>query len=68
MAMLAAGHIDICVEYSLQPYDIVALIPIIEHAGGVVTTIDGGRAEGGGAVVASANARLHFDVLNILNA
>lgn len=67
MAMLAAGHIDICVEYSLQPYDIVALIPIIEHAGGVVTTLDGGRAEGGGAVVASANAKLHEQVLNILN-
>ena len=68
MAMLAAGHIDICVEYALQPYDIVALIPIIEHAGGIVTTLDGGRAEGGGAVVASANARLHENVLNILNA
>lgn len=68
MAMLAAGHIDICVEYSLQPYDIVALIPIIEQAGGVVTTLDGGRAENGGAVVASANAKLHENVLNILNA
>lgn len=67
MAMLAAGHIDICVEYALQPYDIVALIPIIEHAGGIVTTLDGGRAENGGAVVASANAKLHETVLNILN-
>lgn len=67
-AMLAAGHIDVCVEYSLQPYDIVALIPIIEHAGGVVTTLDGGRAEAGGAVVASANAALHKQVLDILNA
>lgn len=68
MAMLAAGHIDICVEYSLQPYDIVALIPIIENAGGVVTTIDGKRAEGGGAIVVSANAALHENVLNMLNA
>lgn len=68
MAMLAAGHIDICIEYSLQPYDIVALIPVIEHAGGVVTTIEGNRAEKGGAVVASANHALHENVLNILNA
>ena len=67
MAMLAAGHIDICVEYSLQPYDIVPLIPVIEHAGGVVTTLDGGRAEGGGAVVASASEKLHRQVLDILN-
>lgn len=67
MAMLAAGHIDICVEYSLQPYDIAALIPIIEHAGGIVTTIEGNRPEQGGAIIASANAQLHQDVLQILN-
>lgn len=67
MAMLAAGHIDICVEYSLQPYDIVAFIPIIENAGGVVTTLQGQRAEGGGAIVASANPVLHQQVLDILN-
>lgn len=68
MAMLAAGHIDICVEFSLEPYDIVALIPIIENAGGIVTTFDGGRAEQGGAVVASANPGLHDAVLKILKA
>jgi len=67
MAMLAAGHIDICVEFSLQPYDIAALIPIIEHAGGVVTTFAGERAEAGGAVIASANATLHEQVLKILS-
>lgn len=67
MAMLAAGHIDVCVEYSMQPYDIVPLIPIIEHAGGVVSTINGKRAENGGAIVASANRELHEQVLCILN-
>ncbi|MCU5772124.1 histidinol-phosphatase [Erwiniaceae bacterium BAC15a-03b] len=66
-AMLAAGQIDICVEFSLQPYDIVALIPIIEQAGGVVTTLDGQRAEKGGAVVASGCPALHQQVLTILN-
>ncbi|WP_271833579.1 inositol monophosphatase family protein [Commensalibacter communis] len=67
MAMLAAGHIDICVEYSLQPYDIIPLIPIIEHAGGVVITLDGSRPEQGGAVVAAANLELHQQVLHLLN-
>lgn len=66
MAMLAAGRIDICVEPSLQPYDIVALIPIIEQAGGVITTVDGGRAEAGGMIVASANATLHEAVLKVM--
>ncbi|BBV01595.1 hypothetical protein BML2526_32470 [Providencia rettgeri] len=41
MAMLAAGKIDICVEFALEPYDIVPLIPIIERAIGKVTTLDG---------------------------
>ncbi len=68
MAMLAAGFIDICVEYSMQPYDIVALIPIIEAAGGIVTTLDGGRAENGGAIVACGSKVLHAEVLRILNA
>ncbi len=67
MAMLAAGRIDLCVEFSLQPYDIVALIPVIEQAGGVVTTLDGGRAENGGAVLASGCPALHQQVLEILN-
>ena len=34
-------------------HDIVALVPIIERAGGVVTTWDGARPEAGGRIVAS---------------
>ena len=67
IAMVAAGRIDLAVEPSLQSYDIVALIPIIERAGGVVTRIDGGRAEEGGAVLASATAGLHAEALHLLN-
>ncbi len=58
-AMLASGHIDLVVEPGLQSYDIVALVPIIEQAGGVVTTFDGGRPESGGNIIAAANAELH---------
>ncbi|TIT86958.1 MAG: inositol monophosphatase, partial [Mesorhizobium sp.] len=57
---------DLSLEPSLQPYDIVALIPIIEKAGGVVTRIDGGRAEEGGPVLASATPALHRLALNEL--
>jgi fructose-1,6-bisphosphatase/inositol monophosphatase family enzyme len=66
-AMLAAGLIDLCVEPSLQPYDIVPLIPIIERAGGLVTRLDGRRAEAGGAVLVSATSALHEHALRILN-
>ncbi|BCG82126.1 inositol monophosphatase family protein [Mesorhizobium sp. 113-3-3] len=66
-AMLAAGQIDICVELALTAYDIVALIPLIEAAGGVVSRFDGGRPERGGNVLASANAVLHEAALRMLN-
>ena len=51
----------------LKPYDIVALIPIIEKAGGVVTTLDGGRAENGGDIIAAASPALHEAALELLN-
>lgn len=65
--MLAAGHIDLVVETGLHPYDIVALIPIIEQAGGTISDWDGGPAEQGGAIVAAANARLHAKAMNMLH-
>ncbi|MDX2157270.1 MAG: histidinol-phosphatase [Hyphomicrobiaceae bacterium] len=61
--LLAAGHVDIIAEAGLKAYDIVALVPIIEAAGGSVTTWDGGRPEGGGRIVASASSTLHDAVL-----
>jgi histidinol phosphatase-like enzyme (inositol monophosphatase family) len=65
-AMLAAGHIDVVVESGLKPYDIVALIPIIEGAGGIVTTWEGGPASSGGSIVACGDPRLHEIVLKRL--
>ncbi|MEL6437332.1 MAG: inositol monophosphatase family protein, partial [Pseudomonadota bacterium] len=66
-AMLAAGHIDIVVEPGLQSYDIAGLIPLIEQAGGIVTTWDGERAEDGGNVIAAAMHELYRDAIAILN-
>lgn len=67
-ALLAAGHIDLVVEAGLKDVDICPLIPIIENAGGVVTTWDGGPAEQGGNCVAAATAELHTAALRALNA
>ncbi len=63
--LLAAGHIDIIVEAGLKAYDIVALVPIIEAAGGVVTTWDGSRPEAGGRILACGDPRLHAAALAI---
>ena len=40
--MLAAGHVDLVIETELKPYDIVAMVPIITGAGGIVTTWENG--------------------------
>ncbi|MBV1706325.1 MAG: histidinol-phosphatase [Hyphomicrobiales bacterium] len=65
--MLASGHVDLVIESGLQPYDIVALIPIVEGAGGKVTNWQGGPAASGGNIVASGDASLHEQVLKRLN-
>jgi histidinol phosphatase-like enzyme (inositol monophosphatase family) len=57
--MLAAGHVDLVIEASLKAVDIAPLIPIIEAAGGIVTSWDGGSAIRGGAVIAAGDAKLH---------
>ena len=56
--MLAAGRVDLVVEADLNSYDIVALIPIIEAAGGVITGPDGRQPLDGGTVVAAATPEL----------
>jgi histidinol phosphatase-like enzyme (inositol monophosphatase family) len=66
-AMLSAGQVDLVVEAGLQSYDIVALVPLIEAAGGVVTTWDGERPEGGGDILAAATPELHEAALDLLN-
>ena len=47
------------IEAGLKPYDVVALIPIIEAAGGVITGWDGQSARVGGRVLAAATPALH---------
>ncbi|HRD78084.1 MAG TPA: histidinol-phosphatase [Hyphomicrobiaceae bacterium] len=67
-ALLAAGHIDLVIEAGLKPHDIVALIPIIEGAGGVVTTWTGGPATEGGRIIASGDPALHEKAMKALAA
>jgi myo-inositol-1(or 4)-monophosphatase len=66
--LLAMGFIDVIIEATLKAWDIQALIPIIENAGGVVTTWAGLPAYDGGRVVACGDPRLHAAVLEALGA
>jgi myo-inositol-1(or 4)-monophosphatase len=64
--LLAMGLIDVVVESSLHAWDVQALIPIVESAGGILTTWAGGRCEEGGNVVACGDPALHAEVLKHL--
>jgi myo-inositol-1(or 4)-monophosphatase len=65
--MLALGQIDLVVEAGLKPFDILPLIPIIERAGGIVTSWEGGDPRGGGRVVAAGDQRVHAAAVKILS-
>ena len=65
-ALLASGFVDVIVECGLKPYDIVALIPIIEAAGGRVTDWNGGPAASGGRILACGDRQLHGEILKVL--
>lgn len=66
--MLAAGFVDLVVEATLAPYDIQALIPIIEGAGGLVTTWDGAPPYDGGRIIAAGDKRVHEKAKAVLAA
>ena len=63
---LAMGFVDVVVETGLQPYDIQALIPIIEAAGGTITDWNGGSCDQGGSVLACGDPTLHAGILQRL--
>ena len=65
--MLAAGHVDLVIETELKPYDVLPLIPIIEGAGGVITTWENGPPHEGGRVIAAGDRRLHRQALELLH-
>jgi myo-inositol-1(or 4)-monophosphatase len=64
--LLAAGFIDLIIEAGLKPFDVMPLVPIIEGAGGVITTWEGGPAANGGRILAAGDARVHREALAIL--
>ena len=65
-SLLASGFVDLVIETNLKTYDIAALIPIIEKAGGIVTTWDGGVATNGGDVIASGDPSIHEAAIKLL--
>ena len=67
--MLASGLIDIVIEDTLKVHDYMALINVIEGAGGVITDKFGNEitTDSQGSVVASANQELHSKLISLIN-
>jgi len=65
---IAMGLVDIVIETGLQAYDIQALIPLIEYAGGVVSNWEGGPCYDGGDVLACGDPALHAEILRRMGA
>jgi myo-inositol-1(or 4)-monophosphatase len=70
-AMVASGMIDLVVEAGLAPWDVAALIPVIEGAGGLVTDWRGATLNGEWfydtrarrQIIAAGDARPHAEAL-----
>jgi inositol-phosphate phosphatase / L-galactose 1-phosphate phosphatase / histidinol-phosphatase len=67
-ALLAAGHVDLMLETDLEPYDYLALVALIEEAGGVITDWSGQPLglHSKGDVLAAASPALHAEALALL--
>jgi histidinol phosphatase-like enzyme (inositol monophosphatase family) len=62
-AMVALGTVDLVCESGLKEWDWSALIPVIEHAGGAVTTWKGEAVDGSGRIAAAGDRRVLDDAL-----
>ena len=63
---LAEGKVDVVIQCGNKIWDIHPLIPIIEAAGGIVSTWKNTNAAKGGNIVASANRGIQNNILKIL--
>ena len=68
-ALLAAGHIDVVIEDSLAPHDIMGVVGVMQSAGATVTDLAGQpiTLSHSNSVLAAATAELHMAVLALIN-
>jgi len=66
--LLASGHCDLVIEGALKPHDFMALIPVIEGAGGKISDWNGAAldSQSGDRVVAAATATLWAQAVSAL--
>ena len=65
-ALVAHGFIDLVIEAGMQPYDVHALVPVVQAAGGVITDWRGGPAHASSQIIAAGDKRLHAQALELI--
>ena len=63
---VASGGADIMIDPDLSYWDVAALVPVVEGAGGVITSVTGGNPLTGKSAVCTAGGALHREVLRLL--
>ena len=63
--LVAEGVIDVAVDRAASVWDLAALVPILDEAGGRLTDLDGVATHDGGNALAS-NGHLHHAALEVL--
>ena len=62
-AAMALGFVDVIIEAGFHEWDVAALMPLIEGAGGVITSWDGGTPISGKSIRAVGDKALHAQVM-----
>lgn len=67
-ALVCRGAAHAAVDPVMHPWDIAAIVPCVEEAGGVVSTLSGGREDivFGGSLVSSCHETLRREVCELL--
>jgi myo-inositol-1(or 4)-monophosphatase len=66
-AALALGFVDIVIEAGFKLWDVAALIPLVNGAGGIITSWDGGDCRDGKTILACGDRRIHQAAMTLLN-
>ncbi len=66
--LLASGFVDLVVEADMATYDYLALVPVVEGAGGIMTDWQGKRLtlNSGDKVIAAGDPKVHQAALAVL--
>jgi histidinol-phosphatase len=64
-SLVAQGRIDAAIDLIMHPWDIAALVPCVEEAGGVASDLDGNHTElvWRKSLLTSSNAELHSQIV-----